>query len=75
MDRIALQILEDGCEQDGRAMRRLIATLRDRLAESTDGRWAAAATATNSRSGCGQSTRNRAKRIARLTALQQRSSG
>jgi len=43
MDRIALQILEDGWEQDGRAMRRAIATLRDRLAESTDGRWAAAA--------------------------------
>jgi len=42
MDRIALQILEDGWEQDGRAMRRAIATLRDRLAESTDGRWAAA---------------------------------
>lgn len=43
MDRIALQILEDGWEQDGRAMRRAIVTLRDRLAESTDGRWAAAA--------------------------------
>jgi hypothetical protein len=43
MDRIALQILEDGWEQDGRTMRRAIATLRDRLAESTDGRWAAAA--------------------------------
>ena len=43
MDRIALQILEDGWEPDGRAMRRAIATLRDRLAESTDGRWAAAA--------------------------------
>ena len=43
MDRIALQILEDGWEQDGRAMRRAVGILRDRLAESTDGRWAAAA--------------------------------
>jgi len=43
MDRIALQILEDGWEQDGRAMRRALATLRERLSESTDGRWAAAA--------------------------------
>ena len=43
MDRIALQILEDGWEQDGRAMCRAVATLRHRLAESTDGRWAAAA--------------------------------
>jgi hypothetical protein len=42
MDRIALQILEDGWEQDGRAMRRAVGILRDRLAESTDGRWAAA---------------------------------
>jgi hypothetical protein len=43
MDRIALQILEDGWEQDGRAMRRAVGILRERLAESTDGRWAAAA--------------------------------
>ena len=43
MDRIALQILEDGWEADGRAMRRAVGILRDRLAESTDGRWAAAA--------------------------------
>jgi hypothetical protein len=43
MDRIALQILEDGWEQDGRAMRRAVGILKDRLAESTDGRWAAAA--------------------------------
>jgi hypothetical protein len=43
MDRIALQILEDGWEQDGRAMCRAVGTLRDRLAETTDGRWAAAA--------------------------------
>jgi hypothetical protein len=42
MDRIALQILEDGWEQDGRAMCRAVATLRHRLAESTDDRWAAA---------------------------------
>jgi hypothetical protein len=38
MDRIALQILEDGWEQDGRAMRRAVGILKDRLAESTDGR-------------------------------------
>jgi hypothetical protein len=43
MDRIALQILEDGWEQDGRAMRRAVGILRQRLAESSDGRWAAAA--------------------------------
>lgn len=43
MDRIALQILEDGWEQDGRAMRRAVGILGARLAESTDGRWAAAA--------------------------------
>ena len=43
MDRIALQILEDGWEQDGRAMRRAVATLRERMAESSGGRWAAAA--------------------------------
>jgi len=43
MDRIALQILEDGWEQDGRAMRRAVGILKDRLAESTDGPWAAAA--------------------------------
>lgn len=43
MDRIALQILEDGWEQDGRAMRRAMNTLGNRLSESTDGRWAAAA--------------------------------
>lgn len=43
MDRIALQILEDGWEQDGRAMRRAVDVLHARLAESTDGRWAAAA--------------------------------
>lgn len=43
MDRIALQILDDGWEQDGRAMCRAIATLGNRLSESTDGRWAAAA--------------------------------
>ena len=43
MDRIALQILEDGWAQDGRAMRRAESILRQRLAESTDGRWAAAA--------------------------------
>lgn len=43
MDRIALQILEDGWEQDGRAMRRAVGILQERLGESTDGRWAAAA--------------------------------
>jgi hypothetical protein len=43
MDRIALQILEDGWEQDGRAMHRALGILRNRLAESTDDRWAAAA--------------------------------
>lgn len=43
MDRIALQILEDGWEQDGRVMRRAVGLLEERLAESTDGRWAAAA--------------------------------
>jgi hypothetical protein len=35
--------LEDGWEQDGRAMRRAVGILKDRLAESTDGRWAAGA--------------------------------
>jgi hypothetical protein len=43
MDRIALQILEDGWEQDGRVLRQAVATLHARLGESTDGRWAAAA--------------------------------
>lgn len=43
MDRIALQILEDGWEQDGRVMQRAVGLLEERLAESTDGRWAAAA--------------------------------
>lgn len=43
MDRIALQILEDGLEQDGRVMQRAVALLQVRLAEPTDGRWAAAA--------------------------------
>lgn len=43
MDRIALQILEDGWKQDGRAMHRAVGILRARLDESTDGRWAAAA--------------------------------
>jgi hypothetical protein len=43
MDRIALQILEDGWEQDGRTMQRAVGILRDRLEESSDGRWAAAA--------------------------------
>jgi hypothetical protein len=43
MDRIALQILEDGWEQDGRVLRQAAATLQARLGESTDGRWAAAA--------------------------------
>lgn len=43
MDRIALQILEDGWEQDGRVMRRAVGLLEERLRESTDGRWAAAA--------------------------------
>lgn len=42
MDRIALQILEDGWEQDGRSIRRAVGILRERLAESTDGRWATA---------------------------------
>jgi hypothetical protein len=35
MDRIALQILEDGWEQDGRTMRRAVGILRDRLEESS----------------------------------------
>jgi hypothetical protein len=43
MGRIALQILEDGLEQDGRVMQRAVALLQVRLAEPTDGRWAAAA--------------------------------
>lgn len=43
MDRIALQILEDGWAQDGKTMRRAAALLESRLAEPTDGRWAAAA--------------------------------
>lgn len=42
MDRVALQILEDGWEHDAQAMRRAVAVIRDRLGESTDGRWAAA---------------------------------
>ena len=43
MDRIALQILEDGWEHDARVMRRAVATLESRLRESADSRWAAAA--------------------------------
>lgn len=43
MDRIALQILEDGWAQDARVMHRAVSTLEARLAESTAGRWAAAA--------------------------------
>jgi hypothetical protein len=43
MERIALQILEDGWVQDGKTMRRAAALLESRLAEQTDGRWAAAA--------------------------------
>ena len=35
MDRVALQILEDGWEQDARAMRRAAAVLRERLGEPT----------------------------------------
>jgi len=37
MDRIALQILEDGWEHDGRVMRRAVATLESRLRESVRG--------------------------------------
>ena len=43
MDRIALQILEDGWEQDARVMQRAAETLAARLHESADSRWAAAA--------------------------------
>ena len=43
MDRIALQILEDGWEQDARVMRRAAVTLESRLRESAESRWAAAA--------------------------------
>lgn len=43
MDRIALQILEDGWEQDARVMRRAIEILESRLRDSTESRWAAAA--------------------------------
>jgi len=43
MDRIALQILEDGWTQDGRVLRRAVETLDRRLAESSEGRFAAAA--------------------------------
>ncbi|MGA0040822.1 MAG: hypothetical protein ACO3NZ_13325 [Pirellulales bacterium] len=42
MDRIALQILEDGWERDGRTMQRAVGILRDRLEESSDG-WCTAA--------------------------------
>jgi len=43
MDRIAIQILEDGWAQDARVMQRALATLQARLAESSEGRFAAAA--------------------------------
>lgn len=43
MDRIALQILEDGWEQDARVMQRAIEILQTRLCESAESRWAAAA--------------------------------
>jgi hypothetical protein len=43
MDRIALQVLEDGWVQDGKTTRRAAALLESRLAEPTDGRWAATA--------------------------------
>lgn len=43
MDRIALQILEDGWEQDARVMQRAVGTLEARLGESAESRWAAAA--------------------------------
>lgn len=43
MDRIALQILEDGWEQDARVMRRAAEILERRLGESAESRWAAAA--------------------------------
>jgi hypothetical protein len=43
MDRIALQILEDGWLEDARIMAAAVATMRERLAESTAGRHAAAA--------------------------------
>lgn len=43
MDRIALQILEDGWEQDARVMRRATEILASRLRESAESRWAAAA--------------------------------
>lgn len=47
MDRIALQILEDGWEQDARVMHRAADTLESRLRESAESRWAAAAFETN----------------------------
>ena len=43
MDRIALQILEDGWEQDARVMQRAAGILEARLGESAESRWAAAA--------------------------------
>ncbi len=43
MDRIALQILKDGWEQDARVMRRAAEILERRLRESAESRWAAAA--------------------------------
>lgn len=43
MDRIALQILEDGWEQDARIMQRAAGILETRLRESAESRWAAAA--------------------------------
>lgn len=43
MDRIALQILEDGWAEDARVMAAAESTMRDRLAESSLGRHAAAA--------------------------------
>lgn len=42
MDPVALQILEDGWRQDAAVMAESVRTMRDRLAEETDGRWAAA---------------------------------
>jgi len=43
MDRIAIQILEDGWEHDARIMRRAVEILESRLRESAESRWAAAA--------------------------------
>lgn len=43
MDRIALQILEDGWEQDARVMERTAGILEKWLGESAESRWAAAA--------------------------------